>query len=488
MHISRKGPMLAAVAVILALTGLLVACAVNPATGKRQFVLISEGQEIAMGREYDKQVSAEMGLYGDAELQAYVDGLGQKLAAGSERPELDWKFSVVDDPMVNAFALPGGYIYITRGILAHFNSEAELAAVLGHEIGHVTGRHSVSQMSKSQLLQLGLGVGAVMAPERWSGLTEVAAAGLGVLFLKYGRDDEREADDLGLRYMLSTGYDPRRMTHVFEMLGRVSAAQGGGRVPGWQSTHPAPENRRERIAGQISGLPDQDFSDERVGRKRLLTRVDGIVFGENPRDGYFEDSLFFHPEMQFRFEFPAGWKTINQRSAVVGVSKEQDAIVMLGVAGEESAAAALTAFFADEGVSKSGAPMGSINGLTTAGGGFTVTTESGSLTGRVGFIEYRGSVFRLIGYSPGEKWEGYRRTIRGALASFNRVTDRRVLDVQPRRLKTVKLDREMTVESFAERYGASIPVDTLRVINGLDPGDRLASGRTYKVVTGGPDS
>src|SRR6267143_1986312 len=213
----------------------LAGCVVNPATGARQFMLVSESQEIALGWEYDQQVAASIGLYPDSALQRWIQQFGARLAATSERPNLPWTFHVVDDPVVNAFALPGGYIFVTRGILAHLNSEAELAGVVGHEIGHVTARHSVSQMSKQQIAQLGLAVGTIASPEfgRYSGL---ATQALGVLFLKYTRDNESQADDLGLRYMRRVNYDPREMPHVFEMLARVSQSQGGGRVPEWLAT------------------------------------------------------------------------------------------------------------------------------------------------------------------------------------------------------------------------------------------------------------
>src|SRR5436309_4408224 len=237
-------------------------CAVNPATGARQLMLISESQEIAMGRDYDQQVTASIGLYADTAWQHWTRQFGARLAATSERPNLPWTFHVVDDPVVNAFALPGGFIYVTRGILAHLNSEAELAGVVGHEIGHVTARHSASQMSKQQLAQIGLAVGSIASPEfgRYAG---VASAGLGVLFLKFSRDDESQADHLGLRYMRRAAYDPREMPHVFEMLTRVSQAEGGGRVPEWLATHPDPENRRGRIEQEIAALP-QDFSGAAV--------------------------------------------------------------------------------------------------------------------------------------------------------------------------------------------------------------------------------
>jgi predicted Zn-dependent protease len=165
---SRRSParlLAARVFAAIALAGLAGACATNPVTGKQQLALVSEQQEIQLGRETDQQVVQQLGLYPDEDLQRYVDAVGQQLAADSERPELPWTFRVVDDASVNAFALPGGFIYLTRGIMTHFNNEAEMAAVLGHEIGHVTARHSVQQISRQQLASLGLGLGMILAPE-----------------------------------------------------------------------------------------------------------------------------------------------------------------------------------------------------------------------------------------------------------------------------------------------------------------------------------
>ncbi len=270
---------------MLPLTGLLLVsgCAVNPATGQRQFSLISESREIAMGREADRSISVSLGLYGSEELQEFVRGLGNELAQVSERPRLPWSFKVVDDPTVNAFALPGGFIYVTRGILAHLNSEAELAGVLGHEIGHVTARHSVSQMSRQQLQQIGLGVGmAVSSDLRRVG--DVLAGGLQLLDLKYSRGDESQSDELGMRYMTRAGYDPNALKGVFQTLGLVSG--GSGRVPEWRATHPEPENREAKITELIAAT-GEDYSRYRVDRDSFLHRLEGLVYGNDPREGYF---------------------------------------------------------------------------------------------------------------------------------------------------------------------------------------------------------
>ena len=210
-------------------------CAVNPATGQRQFMLISEAEEIEMGREADGPITESLGLYESEALQATVRDLGNEMASRSERPALPWSFKLVDDPMVNAFALPGGFIFITRGIMAALNSEAELAGVIGHEIGHVTARHSASQMSSQQLQQIGLGVGYILS----SDVASVAGAlsvGLGLLNMRYSRGDESQSDELGVRYMSRAGYDPNALVGVFQTL----ALAGGGVEKGVFPSGPRP--------------------------------------------------------------------------------------------------------------------------------------------------------------------------------------------------------------------------------------------------------
>src|SRR5437667_1296660 len=362
----------------------VVGCAVNPATGARQLMLISESQEIAMGRDYDQQVAASIGLYADTAWQRWIQQFGARLAASSERPNLPWTFHVVDDPVVNAFALPGGYIYVTRGLLAHLGSEAELASVVGHEIGHVTARHSVSQMSKAQLLNVGLMVGMILRPQlqNFGGL---AQAGLELLFLKYSRNDESQADELGLRYLTRAGYDPRPMTQVFRTLERVGAVEGEGRVPTWLSTHPDPGDRGRRIATAIAAQPAGQ-AGTRVERDAYLQRIDGIVFGEDPREGYFKANAFYHPGMRFRVEFPQGWKPSNQKQAVGAMSPGQDAVVVITLANRESPQAAYQEFFSQPGIQRGQPWQGTINGLTAYSNAFAAQTDQVVLQGLAAFL------------------------------------------------------------------------------------------------------
>ena len=464
--------------------GLVSGCATNPATGARQLILISESQEIAMGRDYDKQVVASIGLYPDSGLQRYLQQFGTRLAATSERPNLPWTFRVVDDPVVNAFALPGGFIYVTRGIFAHLNSEAELAGVVGHEIGHVTARHSVSQLSKQQLAQLGLAVGTIASPEfeQFAGL---ASQALGVLFLKYSRDAESQADDLGLRYLRRGHYDPREMPHVFEMLDRVSQAQGGGRVPQWLATHPNPENRRGRIEQEIATGP-QSFAGTAVNREPYLQRLDGLVFGSNPREGYFKGSQFFHPALRFRMTFPDGWTTSNGKEAVVAVSPQQDAIVELAPAPLPSADAAARAFVSQQGVTAGYPARSSVGGLPAVSAGFRAATDNGTLRGTAVFVEHGGAVYRLVGYAVDARWPDYQGVAERSLQSFGRLSDPAVLGVQPQRVSIVRLDRRTTIEELARQRPSPVSPVTLALVNQVEPTTPLEPGQLVKWIVGQP--
>jgi predicted Zn-dependent protease len=478
---TRSRSAIAALAGLAALT--LADCAVNPATGDRQLMLISEGQEIELGKEADQEIVASMGLYDDADLAEYVSKLGHRLAADSERPDLPWTFRVLDDPIVNAFALPGGFVYVTRGILTHLSSEAELSAVVGHEIGHVTARHGANRMSKAQLAGVGLGVGAAVSPEfaRYAGIAETS---LGLLFLKYSRDDERQADDLGLRYTIGAGYDARQMPEVFAVLKRVSESSGGGGVPGWLSTHPDPDSRGERIRSQIaaSGV---DFDGRAVRGAEYLSQLDGVVFGNDPRQGFFRESLFQHPQLAFRVQFPEGWKAQNQRASVDAVSDKNDAAAQLTLAKEADPEDALRAFTAAEAITAGKSSQRRISGLPAASADFEVSGEQ-PLAGRVAFVRYKDNTYRLLGYGLKGVWSGYSSEVGRFIASFGELKDRQVLSVQPARVDVVDLKKNLPLESFQSQYPSSVGLETLALINHVEPGGFLPGGQGAKRVVGGP--
>lgn len=468
-------------AVVLSLLVALPACATNPATGRRQIMLVSEAQEIDMGRQADREVEASFGLYPEERVQAYVARLGASLVAGSERPNLPWTFRVVDDPTVNAFALPGGFIYVTRGLMTHLNSEAELVSVLGHEIGHVTARHSASMVSRSQLAMLGLGVGMIVRPELQR-FGDLAQAGVGLMFMKFGRDAEREADDLGLRYLGRLGYDPQEAVEVFSVLDRVSRQTGEGRLPSWLSTHPAPEDRAQRMRAAITA---GNLAGTRVERRAYLAQLDGMVFGENPREGFFVENAFHHPELRFTLVYPRGWKAENQRQAVGAVSPNQDALVVLSLARGASAEQAAQEFFNQQSVRPAGTRRDRINGLPAVTGVFEAVSGQTLLAGRVAFVELDGKVYRILGYTPQSRWRAYDGVFEQVIRSFDRLTDRRHLEVQPKRVEVVELRQPMSVASFASRHPSTVGADVLALINGVPAEGTLPGGEPAKTVIGG---
>ncbi len=459
----------------------LAGCAVNAATGERHLSLISESQEIQMGKESDQQIVSSLGLYDDPDLQQYVTGIGMRLASRCERPNLPWTFRVVDDPVVNAFAIPGGFIYVTRGILASLTNEAQLAGVMGHEIGHVTAQHSVHQMTTQQLMQAGLAVGVALKPELQQ-YGQLASMGLGVLFLKFSRDDESQADALGVRYSYRTGDDPHELISVMTMLDHVTQASGQ-RIPEWLSTHPDPGNRKENIQANIDTIHG-GFAGKKIDSDAYFKHLDGMVYGDNPREGFFHGTTFYQPDMKFTFTFPAGWQTANQKQMVQAMSPNNDAVVQISLSGKKTAADAAQAFTSQQGFTSEPQKAVAIHGFTARSGGFTATSDQGTMQGEVAFLEFNGTVFQILGYSTQTAWAGYKPAVEQSLPSFDNLTDPKILGVQPMHLKLVKIDKAMTLSQFNQKYPSSIPIETLSIINQVDQGQLLAAGKWVKRVVG----
>jgi predicted Zn-dependent protease len=461
----------------------VAACAMNPATGKRQLSLISEAQEIQMGREAATSLGSTIGLVDDQALQAYVQEIGKHEASASERPDLPWQFQVVDDPAPNAFALPGGFIYVTRGMLGLMTSEAELAGVLGHEIGHVTARHSVNQMSKQQLAQLGLGLGSIFLPEARP-FQSLAGAGLQLLFLKYSRDDEREADVLGFEYMRKGGYDVSEFDDVFAALDRIGERQQGA-LPAWLTTHPAPAERVKAAQAGAAALGQQP--NARVGREDFLQRINQLVYGNDPRQGFFRGANYYHPKLRFQLTFPEGWQTENLTNAVVGVAPENRAALQLTMAGDIQPDAAMEQFFAQSGAVPGRVVTDRLNGDPATIAEFQAQTEGGVVQGLTAYVLHGGVTYQLIGYTAAQLYSGFGATLERTIRSFAPVTDPDVINVQPQRIDVVKVPTAMTVSEFARRFNSAVPPETLAILNGLPgPESQLSAGTLAKRVVGDP--
>ena len=437
-----------------------------------------------MGREADPAATAQFGgLYPDDELQQYVVDLGNRLAAISERPGLPWEFHLVDHELINAFALPGGFIYITRGILGYMNSEAELAGVLGHEIGHVTARHSASQITRQQLGTIALIGGAVVSETVRNNLGG-AMQGLQLLMLKYGRDDEAESDMLGFRYVVRERIDPQGISDVMQMLQSTSPSAEEMGIPGWMLSHPDPGDRVAANDARIrdSGTDFSGFSNDRDG---FLRRLDGMVFGEDPHQGYFIEQRFVQPDLRFEMTFPDGWQTQNSPMAVQAIAPSQDAVMQLGFSDASSPAEGVRAFLAQEGITAGRSGEQPVNGLEAAWGEFTADTESGQLRGRVVFVAQGGNLYQILGYGSAAGWNTHAAGIGSAMGSFQDVQDSRYLNVSPHRIEVVRLPRAMSVAEFHRNYPSTVPEDQVDLANQVDEGDTLPAGRLMKRISGG---
>ncbi len=306
-------------------------CAVNPVTGKKEIMLVSESMEIQMGKEIDRGLKMEYGLYDDPDFTAYVNRIGQGLVPFSHRPHLQYHFAILDTPVENAFAAPGGYIYITRGLLAMLNSEAEIATVLGHELGHVAARHSARQITRSILFQVGIILASELSKDfrKIAPLTLIATQ---LLFLKYSRSDEYQADALGIEYSMKSNYAAKEMVTFFSSLERMTASEGGPKIPNFLSTHPLTPLRIQKVKDLLqvqTFVPSSNVPKLAVEKNKYVKMTDGLIYGENPLDGYVEGNTFYHPNMQFSFRVPSGWQVNNTPMQVVMSSPDGKAVVLL---------------------------------------------------------------------------------------------------------------------------------------------------------------
>jgi len=465
----------------------LSACATNPVTGGREFTLMSEAQEIQMGQQSDPEVRAQMGVYPDQALQQYVEGVGMRLAKASQRPDLPWHFSVVDVPAVNAFALPGGYIYITRGLMAHLDSEAEMASVLGHEIGHVTARHSARAYTRAASVGIGAAVTSVFFPSA-EPYAAAAQTGLGVVFLKYDRNQEVQSDRLGAEYVAKVGWAPSGMSGVLETLGRISAATDRRGVPNWLSTHPMPEDRVVKVAETVQTLEATRAASEwTVNRDPYWQRINGLIFGDNPREGVVRGREFIHPELRFRVRFPEGWTIENGKQQVAaappGVS---DVTIVLELVPNPSGSTLEDV--AVRSMEKGGfvrlrGEATKLNGLPAYLGLYEGQIENaGIVRVQAAYISYERQVYLLAGVVSRSRHLQYQQLFDDTLRSFAPISTQDAARIKPNRLAFTTVRSGDTWQGVADRTGGLIPATELAVLNGFAANSQPPVGQRIKIV------
>ncbi len=484
---------------VLALAALsLCACATNPATGKRQLMLMSEQDEIQLGRESDVEVRKQMGVYSDPQLAQYIDGVGQRLAHASHRPTLPWHFTVVDTAAVNAFALPGGFIYITRGILPFLRDESELAAVLGHEVGHVDARHSAAAYSRQALAGGGLVALGVFVPQTQP-FQQAFGVGLGLLFLKNSRENELEADHLGVGYASTSGWDPGGMPGLLGTLARMEDSSGSSRgVPNWALTHPQAEDRVVKVQETVAAA--------RVGGGTATNRglfephLDGLVFGDSREQGLVRGSEFLHPILRFALRFPAGWAIANSASSVTASEGQSSSIAMVlepvdGPVGsvEQVARANMT----KAGLAETGGQRVDINGLPAFLGTYDGTIDKTRVLLRAAHIQVGREMYLLAGVVPAsssrqgaepspQEFARVDSTFLACIRSFRQLSQQDADRMQPYRIDFRAVRSGETWESLARAVGdTSVKPSAIAIMNGFAPATPPPAADRIRIVTGG---
>lgn len=471
----------------------------SPVTGERRSYGYSWQQELELGAQADKQLVEDMGLYEHPELQAYVEQVGRRVLEksdmrGPETPEeyrdTPFHFRVLNSPVVNAFAVPGGYIYITRGLLTHTQNEAQLALVLGHEIAHVAARHSSRQALRAQAGQIGLIAGAILGQQVLgadgtrdiaSTVLDLGGSAFQLLMFRYSREAERESDELGVRYAGGAGYATAEGSHFFRSLERISESEGRA-LPSWASTHPDPGDRAVRVRELSEPWAAQSDGPLLVGEEQFLRQLEGTVLGENPREGYVEDGIFYHPELRFQFPAAPGWQLQNERAVVIQVAPKQQAMLGFQIAPGASARDAATRFAQESGVQVVSMNETRISGLPAV----SLIAQAQAQQGVVGvmnvFVELDGRVYSFLGYSAAPTFGQFRRTFEGVAGGFAPLTDQRRLEVKPTRIRLLQTDEARPFRDFLPRsLPNGLTNEDLAIINQVEADAVLPAGRWLKL-------
>lgn len=484
--------------ILIAFISLFIeSCAINPVTGKKQLNFMSESQEMAIGKESDPEVIAQFGLYPNDAMQAFIKEKGTLMVKKSHRPDLPFVFRVLDSPVINAFAMPGGYVYFTRGIMAHFNNEAQFAGVLGHEIGHITARHSAQQYTKQMISQIAL-MGGMMFSEKFRNMSEQAMQGMQLLFLKFSRDDETESDMLGVKYSSAIGYDANEMADFFKTLER-SSQKDGERIPEFYSTHPDPGNRYnsvKKLAGEYQQA--NNLTNLLINRNQYLQMIDGIVYGENPLQGYLDKTnyVFYHPEMKLEYPIPKDWQYQNSPQAVQAAPKDGNAAIILTMSQQktfqEASAEILKAYNLKL---SSSATQSKINGLdaytflaeevpaSTSNTQTQTQATDDVLMVLTTLYDYNNNIYILHGMTSKKEYNAFKSYFNYSMNGFKPLTDPKRINVLPERIKIVTVNTDATFKSImAANNIASDRYEEVAILNGMEQSTIVKKGMLVKML------
>jgi len=470
----------------------LSSCATNPVSGRSDFVMVSQQQEIAMGKQAHPDIIKQYGgVYRNKSLQDYVQNVGDELVKNSHRSQLPFTFTVLDTDVINAFALPGGYVYISRGLMAYLGSEAELAAVLGHEIGHVTARHSVRQISGSRVADIGFKIGAILLPELQSQTAQGLFNVLGrAISSGYGRDYELEADRLGASYLKRSGYDPQAMMQVITVLKNQEQfdkqrAEAEGREPnsyhGVFATHPKNDKRLKEV---IESVGDSSKDNVKVNQQQYLKQLDGMVFGKNSNDGIVHNNTFYHADLGIAVSFPENWDIKNLADRVIASEKNNQASIQL-LTLELDEYVSAQEFIEENKALKNLSDEKEINieGIKGYSAIATIKTEYGKQRARIVVMQIVRQAYIFIGAAKKEDdLTSFDELIIETARSLHKLTTAENKQAGALHIALIK-NNTKTFKSLSEHSALTdYAEETLRLLNGMYPEGEPLKGQWLKVI------
>ena len=441
-------------------------------------------------KKADPQVIAQFGLLENPTMQRFIQQKGQQMAAVSSRADYGYNFTIVDSPVINAFAAPDGNVYFTRGIMAHFNNEAQFAGVLGHEIGHITAKHGQKQQTRSTVATGALILGSILS-KRVAQIAQPLSQGAGLLFLKYGRDDERESDKLGVTYSTKIGYDASYMADFFQTLQREQEKTGAGAVPDFLSSHPNSADRYSTVK-QLAAQAKQNAGGQKllINRDAYLRMLEGLPYGEDPRQGFVEGGAFYHPELKFQFPVPQGWKSQNSPAQFQMAEPNGKAMLILTTAGNGTLEAAAQSLAQQLKLQSPQASSTTINGfpaITIQGeqvGQDQQTGQQAVTASTLSYVIQDGqTLYALIGLCGPGTLSTYGGTFQNVAQGFRRLTDASKLNRQPEkvRIRTAKAGQTLA-SALAANGVSSTRYEELAILNGMKTTDKMPAGMLFKVV------
>ncbi len=469
-------------------------CAVNPVTGKQDLVLLTENDEIALGRKTNQEVLKQYTVYENQALQNYVQNVGTKVARQSHRNNLVYRFTVLDSKEVNAFALPGGYIYITRGLMAYLRSEAELAAVLGHEVGHVTARHSVRQYSANQLTSFGIALTSIFVPGMTQASSQLAQMFGAVLLRGYGREHELEADRLGAEYLARTGYNPKAMLDVIAVLKNQEVferevAQSEGREPriyhGVFSTHPDSDTRLQEVVETAQTLSEETASANYVGFEEYMSYMDNLIYGDSPREGILRGRRFFHKDLGFSMSFPKKWNVTNRPDRILLSAPGGVALIQITAEDINKKISPRNFMIQRMGLNNLDNEASlNINGLEAHTGISVINSEEGPQPTRFTVIYFEQRAYIIAGRSKTAKNLGkFDQTIMETAKSFHALTENEEILAKPLRLKVVQANNTTRFSDLAQQSPLESHSEShLRLLNAKYPNGEPETGTLLKII------